>query len=115
MFGIISMVILGKTDRKNLAISIKSNCLTLSISSTDDTQVFSFDHEGRLWTAMINSVSYRRRLDGKIIAKWINPATHNHLRRWLSRTEGEAIEENAHRIAGWLLQILKSGQIPLSR
>jgi len=108
------MVILGKTGNKTLSISIKSNCLTLSISSTADTQVFSFDHEGRLWTAMFNSVSYRRGLDGKIVAKWIIPTTHNHQRRWLSRIEGEVIEQNAHKTASWLLQTLKSGQIQFS-
>ncbi|MEJ5202686.1 MAG: hypothetical protein WHV66_10690, partial [Anaerolineales bacterium] len=108
------MVILGKTDNKSISISIKPNCLTLSISSTDDTQVFSFDHEGRLWAAMINGVSYRRGLDGKIVAKWILPKTHNHCRRWLSRTEGEAIEERANKIASWLLQKIISEQIQLS-
>ena len=63
------MVILGTNDSKPIAISIKPNCLTVSIDGPADADVFSFDYEGRLWTAYLESISYRRGLDGKIVAK----------------------------------------------
>jgi hypothetical protein len=90
-------------------INSKSNCLTLSVEEKGATQVVSFDNTGRLWTAMLDGVSYRRGLDGKIVAKWQIPPQGRD-RRWLSPTEADALLGRAHGMAGALLGDLQDGQ-----
>jgi hypothetical protein len=81
------MVILGSWNGQALSLSIKQSSLTISIQSKAVSQVFSFDAEGRLWTAMLDGVSYRRGLDGKTVAKWQdyrqNWSLNQRGRRWL--------------------------------
>jgi hypothetical protein len=88
------MVILGKWKEYTLTLSLKANCLTVSFQSWFESEVYSFDNAGRLWTAMVKNISYRRGLDGKIVAKWTSEA-FNHERRWLSKEEARALEEQA--------------------
>jgi len=47
---------------------------------------------------MSGGVSYRRGLNGKIVAKWIDPAASHH-RRWLDSQESEDLQEQARRAA----------------
>jgi hypothetical protein len=88
------MVILGNWNGKSITISVKSNCLTVSITSKSASEVYSYDYEGRLWTAMVAGVSYRRGLDGKIVAKWID-ATGQRQRRWMAVSEATILIESA--------------------
>jgi hypothetical protein len=88
------MVILGNWDGRSITLSIKENCLTVSLSGQGEADVFSYDYEGRLWTALENGVSYRRGLDGKVVAKWQLPGG-GRSRRWLDPVEGLALEERA--------------------
>ena len=60
------------TTLKNasLTISTKPNSITVSLEKEKNTEVFSFDMQGRLWTALKENISYRRGLNGNIVAKW---------------------------------------------
>jgi hypothetical protein len=110
-------VLLGYWDSQSLTISIKNSCITLSLSGENRDYVVSYDYEGRLWTAMIENVSYRRGLDGKIITKWID---RNQLRwrRMLTKAETTSTEKYAAEMAANFLRdyeqknIVLSGQIP---
>lgn len=77
-------VLLGKWNDQPITISVKRNCVTVSIEkASGEPDVFSYDYAGRLWTAQLGRVTYRRGLDGKMVAKWMN-ADRTRDRRWLS-------------------------------
>ena len=88
------MVINGKWNDTSISVSVKENSFTFSYQSGIRTEVYSFDGEGRLWTAMVNQISYRRGLDGKVVAKWMD---HEEIRnrRWLRSDEADQLTENA--------------------
>ena len=106
-------VLLGKWDNQSLTISIKNSCITLSLSGETGDYVVSFDYEGRLWTAMIENISYRRGLDGKIISKWID-RSQLRWRRWLTKVEAASIEEHAAELAANFLMDYDQKNIALS-
>jgi hypothetical protein len=107
------MVTLGTYKGKSLTISVKPNCVTLSLGSDAGSNVYSFDYKGRLWTAMVAGISYRRGLNGKTVAKW---AGQDQLRerRWLSAPETAALEEQARSTAEDLLHAVDTGAARLS-
>ncbi len=92
------MVILGEWQQQRLTISDKPNCLTVSMEGSGTTRVYSFDYAGRLWTAFVDEVSYRRGLDGKIVAKWQTGPSERE-RRWLPREAAAQVEEQARELA----------------
>lgn len=106
------MVIFGKWDTRSLTISIKPNSLTISLQSPGQNEVYSFDLKGRLWTAMIGGVSYRRGLDGKIVAKW-GTGAFLHERRWLAFAEARSLEEQGRTAVQSLLTAVDQGQVSL--
>jgi len=83
------MVINGNWNGRPVTVSVKSNCLTVSIEAHGDTQVYSYDYAGRLWTAMVDRLSYRRGLDGKMVAKWQVECGERH-RLWLLPEEASS-------------------------
>lgn len=89
------MIHLGKNKERSITLSQKSNCLTLGIELSSQTMVFSFDKTGRLWTALLDKISYRRGLDGKIVAKWNSGKEVLH-RKWLSQEESYSLLSLAH-------------------
>ncbi len=107
------MVILGDWEGHPLAISVKPNCLTISIDGPDEADVFSFDYAGRLWTAFLDGISYRRGLDGRMLARWRVPGNLRE-RRWLPAEEAAAIAERARAVAGDILQAIQSGTARLN-
>lgn len=104
------MVHLAKWNSKSVTLSIKPNCITVSFESVE---VYSFDLTGRLWTALINDISYRRGLDGKIIAKWLNP-DNSRSRKWLTPDESRAILKRASISMVDLLSALEKKQTQFS-
>jgi hypothetical protein len=108
------MIIFGNWENHPLIISIKPNCLTVGIEYPDDSSVFSFDYQGRLWTAMVKDTSYRRGLDGKIIAKWILPGSTERKRRWLHPYEADNLLFETNRIICQISNRIQSGIINLS-
>jgi hypothetical protein len=111
------MIILGKWNERPVTISVKQNCLTLSVESKSETQVYSFDCAGRLWTALAGGVSYRRGLDGKIVAKW-QTLNGGRDRRWLEPDQARELENQAWETATGMLEAVQVGdaqlQTPLS-
>ena len=83
--------------QKYLTINIKSECFTLGLENNENTQVFSFDYEGRCWTALNNDISYRLGLDGKIIARTVDK--NRNVKRWLlSEQESDIFREEARQL-----------------
>jgi hypothetical protein len=141
------MVINGTWKEHSLSLSIKSNSLTLSLQSKGGaslffgvlggatesrlpkhqqigthlskggSEVYSFDGEGRVWTAMLEGVSYRRGLNGKTVAKWQEPgngaASDERGRRWLAPAEAGDLQEHARQIAASLYAALSQGKVAL--
>lgn len=107
------MVLLGKWQNRSLTVSSKPNCLTISLQQDAGATVFSYDAAGRLWTAMLDGISYRRGLDGKIVAKW-GAVQEDRQRRWLSTVEARALEEAARDLAQRFGQDLASHQVELN-
>ena len=110
------MVINGLWKGSNLTFSKKPNCLTLSYDQEKWTNVFSFDNAGRLWTAMLEGISYRRGLDGKIVAKW-KGAFGQPERRWLTSDEADRLLAQIHELVTELWQSIQTAtdiQLPQS-
>jgi radical SAM superfamily enzyme YgiQ (UPF0313 family) len=90
------LVHFGKKLDKSVTISQKKNSFTISTETPNETSVYSFDKEGRLWTALINKISYRRGLNGNIVAKWSSGREVLH-RKWLDQDEKEWLLSISHR------------------
>jgi hypothetical protein len=96
------LVHIGRSHDKTVTISQKINSLTVSIETKNETQVFSFDKSGRLWTALVKKISYRRGLNGAIVAKWSSGKEVLH-RKWLDQLEQEWLLKLAHQTISALL------------
>ncbi len=96
------MVHIGRWNDKTVMISQKINSLTVSIETKNETQVFSFDKSGRLWTALVEKISYRRGLNGAIVAKWSSGKEVLH-RKWLEQLEQEWLLIFAHQTISTLI------------
>jgi hypothetical protein len=107
------VILLGNFDNRSLTISDKPNCLTISLTSPNESEVYSYDLEGRFWTAIRSGVSYRRGLNGRTIAKWIEPDGERQ-RRWLNPAEGAQIETAAREVAENILRANQAGSLHLS-
>lgn len=101
------MVINGSWKGNALTLSLKPNCLVVSCESGAFTNVYSYDFEGRLWASMHNGISYRRGLDGKIIARWMT-SPNQHARRWLLAHEAEALLTSVHQVTAELVNSLQT-------
>ncbi|HWQ04132.1 MAG TPA: radical SAM protein [Longilinea sp.] len=73
----------------------------------------SYDLHGRLWTALLRQVSYRRGLNGKVVAKWFANGLQRD-RRWLSTAECDALLEDSQQIVRDLVQAISNGEAYLS-
>jgi len=107
------MVILGTWKETRLALSLKPHALTVSLEQGQNTKVFGYDGNGRLWTAMVGGISYRRGLDGKVVAKWQTPENERE-RRWLSPEEANQWIEQACNAVQSLLTALDQGEVRLA-
>jgi hypothetical protein len=106
------MVILGIWNGRSLTLSVKPNCLTLSVQGHQAAQVMSYDYAGRLWTAMDQSISYRRGLDGKMVAKWQTPGGGRD-RRWLPLQQSLDLEDRLRQRVQDFLADLQAGKAEL--
>jgi Radical SAM superfamily len=102
------MVIIGQWQGRAITLSVRPNCLTVSVDGPLNASVFSFDCAGRPWTALLDGISYRRGLDGKLIAKW-QKATRERERRWLPADEAMQVEERARLTLSQLYAAIQSG------
>lgn len=107
------MVSLGKWHNQPVTLSIKPNCVTFSIEKGLASHVYSFDLEGRWWTGMVNGISYRRGLNGRVVAKW-SPEANQHERRWLSVEESFEVERNIRAEFSRFILALSNGLVDCS-
>lgn len=106
------MLVTGKWDTRPLIISLKPNCLTVSLDDPSQADVFSYDLEGRPWTTFIDGIAYRRGLDGRILARW-RPNSSERQRRWLSPDETAELETYSRQRVVALYQAIQSGAATL--
>jgi hypothetical protein len=106
------MVILGKWGDRPITISVKPNCITVSVDDPTRATVCSYDYAGRLWTAFFDEVSYRRGLDGKVLAKW-GTLVGERQRRWLFGGEALAVERRARQTVASMYEALQNGDAAL--
>lgn len=107
------MVITGSWQGRPITISVKRNCLTVSIDDPSRADVFSYDLEGRLWTAFLDGIAYRRGLDGRMLARWRDPGQERS-RVWLTPDEALNIESRAYHNIETLYQAVQSGDAQLN-
>lgn len=103
------MVFIGRWDNRPITVSVKQSCLTVSIDGPVDAIVFSFDNAGRMWTALLDGISYRRGLDGRMLAKWSIEGRQRD-RRWLSPDEARGVEDRARDSLSGLYQAISNGK-----
>jgi hypothetical protein len=103
------MVINLRWQQAPVTLSVKPNCLTVSIEAAGGTSVYSYDYAGRLWTALVDLVSYRRGLDGKMVAKW--GSGEQRQRRWLQQEEALQVETQARQVIAGLVEGLAAGAV----
>lgn len=102
------MIVTGRWNDRPVTISVKPNCMTVSLDDPAQAEVYSYDLEGRLWTAYMDGLAYRRGLDGKIITRWRLPGQERE-RRWLNADEALAVEARAYRGIERLRDAIGSG------
>lgn len=102
------MILSANWRDARVQISLKSNCLTIGIEQPHGTDVVSYDFAGRLWSAFLNGVAYRRGLDGKLLAKWRSGCRE---RRWLTGEDALRIEQQAHDLVTRLYEDIRSGEL----
>lgn len=108
------MVIFTTLSNTPVTISTKFNSLTISLEDSSGTSVYSFDKSGRLWTALENGISYRRGLNGKIVAKWNSGREVLH-RRYLSPPEANDLLLKSHEICQRLSNLINNGTLLTSQ
>lgn len=107
------MVITGSWQGRPITISVKRNCLTVSIDDPSRADVLSYDLAGRLWTAFLDGIAYRRGLDGRMLARWRDPGQERS-RVWLTPDEALNIESRAYHNIETLYQAVQSGDANLN-
>ncbi len=108
------MVIQGRWAGRPIVISLKHNSMTLSINEPAEAEVLSYDLEGRPWSIYLDSVAYRRGLDGKVVARWRSENGGGRQRRLLTADEALAVEAHAHRSVCTLYKAIRSDDVQLS-
>lgn len=101
-----------RTSGAQLYIATEAGALTLSFAGQEN---YSFDGEGRLVGAWRNKITYRRALDNRILAKWIDPARPAHrIRRFLDLAERQSLLDWVYSRAATVAESLMGGQLLLA-
>ncbi len=107
------MITLGTWGARPVTISLKPACLTISIDNPAEATVLSYDKAGRLWTAFVDKHSYRRGLDGKILAK--RRLEGRARERWYLSGDGcVELETQIHTLVTALYGGIRGGQVRLN-
>lgn len=89
------MVIRGKSPAGcSLTANLQPGALTLAV---DEQTVLAYDRAGRLWSAFMGGVTYRRGYNGRIMAK--HRAGGQRARRWLGEDEAAALLARISKLA----------------
>lgn len=102
------MIVLGTWGGQSIALGMKTSYITVNVGEPERASVFSYDYEGRLWAAFMDETSYRRGLDGKILAKWRIPGGGRG-RLWLQGAEALSIERRAREMVAELYRAIQGG------
>jgi hypothetical protein len=75
-----------KNSGRHFSANVRANAISLV---ADETTVYTFDRAGRLSTAVIGELTYRRGLTNRVLCKWREGPHENReaQRRWLSEEE----------------------------
>ncbi len=75
-----------------VSIHVRVNVVSLALGDSD---VLTFDREGRPVTAVLDGHTFRRGLDGRVLQKWREPAgdSMQRRRRWLAPAEASILAE----------------------
>lgn len=107
------MVLNGAIGKRPIALSLRSNGITISVGELVEAEVYSYDLSGRLWSAFIDGVSHRRGLDGRILARWREPGQPRR-RRWLPQEDARTVERRAYCAVEHLYQAIVAGKSTLT-
>ena len=91
-------------------LSATPSRLSLSRENDPTPTVINFDLAGRLWSIMQHGIFYQRGLNGRVVAKWVDPGRARG-RRWLSDEDARSLEEGAYLQIRELWEELESGRI----
>src|SRR5574341_257326 len=89
-----TMITSGSWKNHPFTINLKPDCLIVSVGDSSHASVYTYDLTGRLWSAFHEGATYRRGLDGRILAKSRQPGRARD-RRWLPPSEAAALEKDA--------------------
>lgn len=106
------MIVTGHWHNRPLNISHKATGLAISIVDGTQTNSYSYDAAGRLWSVYLDGIAYQRGLDGRIIGRWRKPGEQRQ-RHWLNPQEGSQIIDNAHQFVTDLLGDMQTGLVNL--
>jgi hypothetical protein len=98
---------------KNNSWTISHNASRLALSREwgGGNDVINFDQEGRPWNLFLEDVSYQRRLDNRISARWVG-ADQSRQRRWLGPAECLELVKLAHQSANRFLDLAQNQPSP---
>jgi hypothetical protein len=68
-------------DAKTVTLNLQPGSLTVAF---DEQTVLAYDRAGRLWSAFFHGVTFRRGLDGGVLAKWTEHGQRRRARLWRS-------------------------------
>jgi hypothetical protein len=97
------MMVRLETREGPVTLNLQPGALSLHLYGRD---VLAYDRAGRLWSATLGELTYRRGLDNRIQAIWMT--AEGLRRRWLSREEVRALEEELARRLRELLRALST-------
>jgi radical SAM superfamily enzyme YgiQ (UPF0313 family) len=80
------MVVRAWLSGQPVTLSLKPGTLTVAL---DRQTVLVSDREGRLWSLYVEGHHFRRGLNGRVLAKWMQGGERQ--RRWLSRSEADLV------------------------
>ena len=106
------MITLHDANDRPIHLSTAAGTLTLSF---DGAINLSFDGEGRMVGAFMDKITYRRALDNRILAKWIDPdRPGQRIRRFLPADERRALLDRAYALAAQVPPLLAPRHSPLA-
>lgn len=66
-------------DGRTVTLNLQPGSLTVAL---DEQAVLAYDRAGRLWSAFFHGVTFRRGLDGGVLAKWTEDGRRQRQRLW---------------------------------
>jgi len=84
-------------DNKTVTLNLQPGSLTVAF---DEQTVLAYDRAGRLWSAFFHGITFRRGLDGGMLAKWTDHGQRRRRRLW--RSEASLVVNRSAALMGEL-------------